>query len=377
MAMNLRDVFNAAIEAVGGESALRRHLGAMEFNAPVYLLAVGKAASDMTRGALPAIGEHLVAGLVLTKYDHLSDDLLRDARLSCHESAHPVPDQASLAAGDKMIDFVAGVPADATLVVLISGGASALVEKLPAQMTLDDLGHVSAGRVIQLVISDVPGDRLQDVGSGPLAAAAETGVSMPDLPDWIVQLQAQVPGMPAPGDPVFDLIESEVVASSRHALEAAEKFARDNGATVHPVSGDLHHDVHDNVAQIAAVLRNDSSPPGLYIWAGESTLELPANPGRGGRNQHLAALLAKEIRGLDIRALCCATDGTDGPTADAGGYVDGQTMARMQAAGIDLDDYLARADCGNALEKAGALFTTGPTGTNVMDLVIAEKAGST
>ena len=102
-------------------------------------------------------------------------------------------------------------------------------------------------------------------------------------------------------------------------------------------------------------------------------MNLPANPGRGGRNQHLAALLAERISGHDINLLCCATDGTDGPTADAGGYVNGETAKQAAAAGYDLNDSLERADAGNWLENIGALVTTGPTGTNVMDLVIAQK----
>lgn len=405
--MKLLNIFNAAIEAVGGSAAVRRELLQRQSSgqlASVYLVAIGKAASEMTEGAVSVLGESLQQGLVLTKYDHVSDVLSNNAKVQCHESAHPVPDDASLQAGDLLSEFVTTVPADAMLLVLLSGGASSLVEQLPPGMTLEKLAEVnqyllstglditemnsvrrslsclkggrlgtmiSTQRVLQLAISDVPGDRWQDIGSG-LLALSDPATRMPDMPAWITELQQQVPAMPSAADTLAH-IESHIIASSALAKSTAQDRARELGDVVHEVSGDLHNDVNTNAKQISAVLLSNDSPPGIYIWAGESTVKLPGNPGRGGRNQHLAALLAREIHGREISILCCATDGTDGPTADAGGYVNGDTLNDAVAVGYDLDKSIEQADTGNLLERLGALVTTGPTGTNVMDLVIAEK----
>ena len=406
--MKLLDIFNAAIEAVGGEAAVRRELlhrkTAGQLGAPVYLVAIGKAASEMTEGALAVLGESLQQGLVLTKYDHVSDTLRNNPDLQCHESAHPVPDAASLQSGTLLTEFVTSIPSDAMLLVLLSGGASSLVEQLPPGMTLAKLAKVnqyllSTGlditqmnsvrrslscikggrlgamivnrRVLQLAISDVPGDRWQDIGSGPFALA-DAVASMPEMPAWITELQQQVPAMPGSADALSG-IESQIIASSDLAKSTAQNRARELGEIVYEVSGDLHNDVGINAEQISQLLLDGNSTPGMYIWAGESTVKLPDNPGRGGRNQHLAALLAREISGHEINILCCATDGTDGPTVDAGGYVNGETLKQTMALGLNFDRMIERADSGNMLEQVGGLVTTGPTGTNVMDLVIAEK----
>lgn len=402
--MKLLNIFNAAINAVAGTAAVQKELSQRQFSAPVYLVAFGKAASEMTEGAIEALGSNLHQGLVLTKYDHLSKAVQAHPKLVCHESAHPVPDAASLQAGELLSDFVSSVPSNACLLVLLSGGASSLVEQLPSDMTLENLSDLSsfllssglditamnsvrrslscikggrlvhtvnAGSVLQLAISDVPGDRWQDIGSGPLALS-DPAAAMPELPAWIKSLQDKVPDMPD-SDAVFAHVESKIVASSELAKNTAMDFARSEGMIVHTVSSDLHNDVVFNARQIADVLLADDCLPGIYIWAGESTVTLPDNAGRGGRNQHLAALLAEKISGHELEILCCATDGTDGPTADAGGIVTGKTVAQATAAGLSISDSIARADCGNVLEQLGALVTTGPTGTNVMDLVIAEK----
>lgn len=405
--MKLLNIFNAAIDAVGGKAAVQNELSQRQFMSPVYLVALGKAASEMTEGAIAALGDNLQQGLVLTKYDHLNAVLQSHPRLVCHESAHPVPDAASLQAGELLCDFVSSVPPNDCLLVLMSGGASSLAEQLPSGMTLENLSDLSAfllssglditamnsvrrslscikggrlvhkvtaGSVLQLAISDVPGDRMQDIGSGPLALS-DPATRMPELPAWIRELQEKVPDMPG-SDSAFAHIESKIVASSELAKNTAINFAVAQGMTVQPVTGDLHNDVVFNAIQIADVLLADDALPGIYIWAGESTVNLPDDAGRGGRNQHLAALLAEKISGCNLEILCCATDGTDGPTADAGGYVTGETVTRATAAGLNISDSIARADSGNVLEQLGALVTTGPTGTNVMDLVIAEKSAA-
>ena len=149
-------------------------------------------------------------------------------------------------------------------------------------------------------------------------------------------------------------------------------MATEQGFPVSCFANDLSHDV-DNVCQsILACL--DHGQPGVYIWGGESTVRLPEAPGRGGRNQHLALLLAQALAGrTDVGVLVAATDGSDGETDAAGAIVDGATIARGQAAGLNVEDSIRQADSGHFLAASGDLFATGPTGTNVMDLVIALK----
>jgi len=136
-------------------------------------------------------------------------------------------------------------------------------------------------------------------------------------------------------------------------------------------NGSLHGDVDEIADQIADVLIGDKRR-GLRVWGGETHLVLPPKPGRGGRNQHLALAVAKRIKGeKNLAVLCCGTDGSDGPTKDAGGMVNGSTIANGAELGLDANDYLNRADSGSYLAAVNALVTTGPTGTNVMDLAIA------
>ena len=198
----------AGVEAVGGRQTVRRALADIDCGPAVRVAALGKAASAMALGARESLGDTLRSGLVLTKYAHLEPDLVADARFVCRESAHPVPDEASLEAGEALVDFVRAVADDEHLLVLVSGGASALVEQLVDGMTLEDLrqrtdalladgaaigeinrvrrsvsaikgggmlAHLGECRVTQLLISDVPGDRPGDIGSGPFVADAADG----------------------------------------------------------------------------------------------------------------------------------------------------------------------------------------------------------
>lgn len=217
------------------------------------------------------------------------------------------------------------------------------------------------------MISDVPGDDPAIIGSGLLGPA---GNHLPDgLPPWLAQLTRQQAACP-PGVAGEPVIEQHIVASNRDACEAAAEQARQQGlsAWIHPP---LFMPVEEAVDQIAGVLRE--APAGIHIWGGEPTLTLPEHPGRGGRNQHLALSLAVALEGeSSMTVLCGASDGSDGPGEDAGALIDGTTVNDVDYPG-GAAQALARADSGGFLDEAGALLSTGPTGTNVMDLVIALK----
>jgi len=404
----LEAVFGQALDSVAGDAAVLSALQQQQFGERVHVLAIGKAADSMVNGALAGLNGKISRALVVTKYGHAGELIREDPRIIVHESAHPVPDQASLDAGRQVMDFLSTVPDNDELLVLLSGGASALLEVLPDGMALEDLSRLtdyllgsgmditqmnqvrrsvscvkggrlaqclSGGRVRQYLISDVPGNRLQDIGSGPLAESSDSEelIKALALPEWIEEFRRWVPAVPGPEQIKLAAIDSRVVASAEIAKQAAVDSAKALGFVVHESKGHLHNEVSDNAEMIAKTLLDPSSQQGIYVWVGESTLVLPGNPGRGGRNQHLAALLIPRIAGHNITVLCGATDGTDGPTSDAGAVVDGQTQAAGIALGLDLNHHLNTADSGNYLEQVGALLTTGPTGTNVMDMVIALK----
>jgi hydroxypyruvate reductase len=396
----LLDLYAAALARVEGRAAVRNFLAGRAAS-PCHVIAIGKAASAMALGAQDALGDRIGAMLVITKPGHVDAGLARSAVV--FESGHPTPDLASLAAGDALLDFLAAAPADEPLLFLISGGTSALVEVLPEGVSLDDLAalnhwmlgagleiatinrlrgrmslikqgrlarHLAGKPALVLLISDVPGDDATVIGSGLLAAPASTAV--PQVPEWLQSALSHGVEAPAQGDPVFANIETHVLATNGDARHAVVERAAALGL---PVQRDeaLHRDVRAAAQWIASTAVGGS--PGLYVWGGENTVHLPAVPGRGGRCQQLALEFATRIAGrADITLLAAGTDGSDGPGEDAGAIVDGGTVARGEAEAFDARDALLRADAGSFLEASGDLVSTGPTGTNVMDLVLVLKS---
>ena len=417
----LMTIFRAAVDAVSGELAVLSALNAepVEPSLPVYLLAVGKAADAMVAGVVKALPKAPVKGLMITKEAHASENVMGLTWLRVIESSHPVPNESSLLAGRACIDFVKSVPTHSQLLVLMSGGTSSLVESLIDGLTLKDVQRLNetliAGglpidamnrvrktvssikggklssqlppevRVRQLVISDVPGDKLSDIGSGLLAMPepgdfAHPGDLIDALPvklddNLVACVNAYGVRPPEPTADVWQQIKSTVAGSSHIAQEAAACAAKALNVPVIQSSGSLHGDVNVIAERIAQTLVNDTRL-GVYIWGGETHLVLPEKPGRGGRNQHLALAVALRIAGEEnLSVLCCGTDGSDGPTADAGGLVTGESIGNGSSQGLLADDYLQAADAGSYLAAVNALVTTGPTGTNVMDLVVAVRSG--
>lgn len=355
-------IWNAGVEAVGGYAATKAVLGDIE--KPDQILAVGKPAASMALAALEHFGT--VPTLVVTKDDHAGD--LPD-HVRVIEASHPVPDARSLEGGRALRETVEGLSTDAHLLLLVSGGASSLAEDLVPGKTLDDLAqlnkqllsqglditamnaqrrklsrikgggllsHFTGRKATVLAISDVPGDDLNVIGSG-------IGV-LPVTRDFEATAQ--------------------IVASNAHARAAAARQAEAEGARVIANEEALHDDYQAVATALGPRLRD--MPTGVMVLGGEPTVVLPETPGRGGRNQALALALAKEIAGAKgLTVIVGGTDGTDGPTQAAGGIVDGTTW------GDDAEQALRDADSGSFLEKARALLVTGPTGTNVMDLLVA------
>jgi glycerate 2-kinase len=402
----LLTLYAAALEAVEGRNCVRHYLKNHKLAAePMVLLAMGKAAVAMAAGACDVLGDRIVNGLVVTKEGHAETPLPPCLRVV--EAAHPVPDERCLKAGQMVIELVRQLPHDAQLLVLTSGGASALVEALPVGMGLAELAELNrwlvgsglsiiemnrirqsvsclkggklAGllrgqQVMNLLISDVPGDDPAFIASGPFYPAPPPREMPRALPAWIVSMQQQAAAtLTGPASPQ-QVVPHHIVASNRHACEAALEAAQQHGWPAQYHAQLLEADAEEVAVTLVKAL--DDLPAGIHIWGGETTVVLPSQPGRGGRNQHLALTAAREFAGRnDCWLLAAGTDGTDGPTPDAGALVDGGTQQRGEGEGLSLTQCLSQADAGTFLEASGDLVHTGPTGTNVMDLVLAYKAG--
>ncbi len=359
-----KDIWRAGVAAVDGYRATLEATQAIE--APDQILAVGKAAGAMARAAVERFGP--VPTLVVTKDGH-GHDLPK--HIVVIEAAHPVPDARSLKGGQALRETVEAMKPNSKLLLLVSGGASSLAEDLVAGTTLDDLealnqrllsegldigamnterrklSRIKGGGLLSaflgksvtvLAISDVPGDDLGVIGSG-------IG-SLPEEPEFSAH--------------------TAIIASNAHARDAAAFAAENSGIKVLGNEEAMHDDYLSVAAKLGDRLRN--MPKGAMVFGGEPTVVLPDAPGRGGRNQALALALAREIAGQsDLTVIVGGTDGTDGPTDAAGAIVTGDTWSDKAQA------YLDNADSGSFLDKAGALLVTGPTGTNVMDLIVAIK----
>lgn len=394
----LSDLFYFALNAVDGRSVVEQQLQRLPVEGNVAIVAIGKAAVAMISGAKNQLNEQIQSALIITKAGHADKTLA----WPCIEAGHPVPDRQSLEAGTRLLEFISNIPKETTFLALISGGASALVEVLPENMDLEllqkinkwliasgltihdmnrirqavslikggkALDYLAKNEMKQFLISDVRMDDAGIIGSG-LFVADHQNNSLPDIPDWL-QKYIQTPQLATKVS-----VESHIIASNEMACQAIIEHAKKANYTVTYHGQTLYGDVFELAESLARELIN--AKPGLHIWGGEPTLVLPEKPGRGGRNQSLALALAcilENKKGITI--LVGATDGSDGSTDDAGAIIDGLTLQRgtihLGANRRHAKDYLAAADAGTFLAKAGDLISTGATGTNVMDIVIALK----
>jgi hydroxypyruvate reductase len=376
----LLDLFRSALESVDGRLCVRNALGAPGPR-PVWAAAVGKAASAMLVGAHEALGAVLTRSLVITKDGHVSPQCFGLPNVEVLESSHPMPDERSLAAGERLLQWVDEIPADTDVLFLVSGGASSLVEALVPGATFSQLTALNArGLASGMTIVELNAQRAQlsQIKGGRLAARVSAKLSgsgtaralfISDVPGHDPAVIGS--GLMGPGGE-GDRIERTIVASIDHAMERVIAEAYKCGlapwrdSRIFEGSADrlavrFSHELHMSVNQ-------------LCVWGGESTVTLPENPGRGGRNQHLALAAARIIAGHEnLLLLVAGTDGTDGVTSDAGALVDGETCSRVALSEMDVQESLKRADSGTALAAAGDLIYTGPTGTNVGDIVIGLK----
>lgn len=386
----------------------------------VLVVGAGKAGAPMTAALVERLPDAIAGGLVVVPRGHADRPAIGPVRLV--EAAHPVPDAAGAAAAAAILDLAQRTHEDDLLVCLLSGGASALLPAPPPPLALEDLRAVTdlllrsraaiaeinavrrhlslvqGGRlaaasrapVVALVLSDVAGDPLHDIGSGPTAADPTT---FADARDVLVRhglwaavppavrmyfeagLSGHVPETLKPGDPRLSRASSHVVASGRHAARAAADAARRSGLTADVLATRVDGEAREFGRLLAALARGlgdgDAGRPlpACWVLSGETTVALGEAAGRGGRNQEAALAAAIALAGRPgVLVACLGTDGTDGNTDAAGALVDGATLAR--AGDRDPHAALAAHDSHPFLAAAGALLRTGPTLTNVGDLAL-------
>jgi len=407
----LASLFDAAVAAADPHKALAAYLPERPKGRTV-VIGAGKGAAQLA-AAFEDLWQAPVEGVVVTRYGYGCPT--RHIRVM--EAAHPVPDEAGLVAANAVFDAVAGLGPDDLVVALICGGGSALLAAPAKGLTLDDevalnevllasgapIGAMNAirkqvsrikggrlaeaalpARMVSLIVSDVPGDDPAQVASGPTvpdkvgrataqAALRDYGIT---LPERIARYLDEVPeDAPNPDDARFSRHEVHIIASAARSLEAAAQVAQAAGVGAvilsDAIEGEAREVARMHAAMAREVARRDRpfAAPVVMLSGGETTVTIRDKAGRGGRNTEFLLALAMQIDSFDgITALAADTDGIDGSEDNAGAFADGQTVARMRAAGIDPAMMLAGHDAWRAFDAVDQLFVTGPTGTNVNDL---------
>lgn len=426
-----RSIFLAGVDAVNPENAVKKHLrlknsqltvGDIKYDLNqfenIFVIGAGKASAAMAQALEELLGERLTSGLVNTKYGHGLP--LRKIQLS--ESAHPVPDESGFLGAQRIVNLLKRTKEKDLVIFLISGGGSALLpypaeglsleDKQEVTRTLLEVGadiheinalrkHLSAvkgGRLarfafpsplISLILSDVIGDDLDSIASGPTVPDQSTfddclcildKYNLRDrVPPVIVEImekgaRGEIEESPKPGDPVFEQTQNIIVGSNIQAVEAARNKANKLGYNTLILSTFIDGETKDVAGVHAAVAReilssgNPIVRPACVISGGETTVTIKGK-GLGGRNQEFALAAAVDITGLqDVVVLSAGTDGTDGPTDAAGAIVDGTTIGRAEKKGMKAEFFLRDNDSYHFFQSLGDLIITGPTYTNVMDL---------
>ena len=396
------NIINAAINAVLPDEAVKRALSGKEFSGKVILVATGKAAWQMAKAAEDYLGDKIDKGVVVTKYDHVKGDI---NRCVCIEAGHPVPDENSFKGTQEAIDAVSNLSANDTVLFLISGGGSALFEKplIPGEELQDitnqllacgadiveintvrkRLSAVKGGKfakicepaqVYAIVLSDILGDPLDMIASGPACPDTSTcedankiiakyNIRLSDKAKELMNLETPKQ---------LDNVTTQINGSVRQLCSAVEKECVKYGYEPVMLTDQLCCQAKEAGSFLASIAKThiNSGRKMAFIAGGETVVNLTGH-GKGGRNQEIALAASSAISGLsNVAVFSVGSDGTDGPTDAAGGYVDSDTHMELKKLGIDEYEVLKENDAYHALEKVGGLIKTGPTGTNVNDVAV-------
>jgi len=396
-------IVTGAIRAVQPDEAVARALAGKTFPGRVLLAAAGKAAWQMAKAAYECLGDRIEKGVVVTKYGHVKGPI---ANFDCREAGHPVPDENSFTGTQAVLDMVSGLKEEDTVLFLLSGGGSALFEKpLVSGEELRDitnqllacgadivemntirkrLSGVKGGRFAQacapaqvfcVVLSDILGDPLDMIASGPACADSSTCQQAENIVQkYNLKLSERAKELLAVETPkALDNVTALVTGSVRELCAAAEGICRELGYTPILLTDQLCCQAKEAGSFLASILKtHKGTGENLAFLAGGETVVHLTGSGLGGRNQELALAAAEGIDGLEGAAVfSVGSDGTDGPTDAAGGYADYQTARALRAQGLEIYKVLQDNDAYHALQKVGGLIVTGPTGTNVNDVAVA------
>jgi len=426
----VQTLFTTALAAVEPGAALAPHLERVRQQylsggfRRLLVAGFGKAGIPMALAAEEHLGDLISGGLIIVP--HTSIVPLRTVEphiIEVATAAHPHPDSAGVAAGRRIMELARGCDAATLLLLLVSGGGSALCVVPAEGITLEEkqatarllmaagadihelntvrkhLSAVKGGQlarlahpagIVSLLISDVPGDRVDVIASGPAVADPSTfgdALAVLERRGLLEQVPAVVRNRleqgrggaaaetPKPGDPLFERVSTTIAVCNRHALEAAGASSRGLGLETHIADGLVTGEARKAGQRLAgeALRCYGELVPGsrVCLLSGGETTVTVRGQGRGGRSQELALSFAEAIAGQPgITLLAAGTDGIDGPTDAAGAIVDGGTVPLARQAGFDTAASLAANDAYPLLERCGALLKTGPTGTNVMDMQI-------
>ncbi len=396
-----------SIREVQPDSAVIRALKETTLNGKIKLVAAGKAAWQMAKAASNYLGERLEQGIVITKYGHVRGEL---PRIRCCEAGHPVPDEGSFDAARKALALTENLTKDDTVLFLLSGGGSALFELplIPAEELQDvtrqllacgadiveintlrkRLSAVKGGRfaqhcapakVFSIILSDILGDPPDMIASGPTCPDSSTCAdAMEIVRRYDLSLREETKQLLMVETPkALANARWMITGSVRELCDAAARSCRKLGYEPFFLTDRLCCQAREAGSVMASILRTHAGDgKKLAFLAGGETVVRLTGSGKGGRNQELALAAAEGISGLSNAALfSVGSDGTDGPTDAAGGFVDGATRQRLLEEGIHIDQVLLNNDAYHALQRTGGLIFTGPTGTNVNDVTVGLVEG--
>ena len=396
-------IVSASIQAVQPDEAVSRALQGQKFSGRVVLVAAGKAAWQMAKAAYGCLDDRIDSGVVVTKYNHVMGPI---ANFICCEAGHPFPDENSFAGTQKALDLVANLCPEDTVLFLLSGGGSALFEKplIPGSVLQDITGQLLAcgadiveintirkrlsavkggrfaqwcapAKVFSIVLSDILGDPLDMIASGPAAPDTSTCADAIAIAEkYQLRLTKEARKLLSQETPKeVHNVTTKITGSVRELCAAAAKVCRELGYEPVMLTDQLCCQAREAGSFLASVLKAHAadSKKMAFIAGGETVVQLTGR-GKGGRNQELALAAAAGIAGIPGAAVfSVGSDGTDGPTDAAGGYADYETAAELSAQGIEIYPVLQNNDAYHALQKTDGLIFTGPTGTNVNDVAVA------
>ena len=396
-----------SIREVQPDSAVIRALKETTLTGKIKLVAAGKAAWQMAKAASNYLGERLEQGIVITKYGHVRGEL---PRIRCCEAGHPVPDEGSFDAARKALALTENLTKDDTVLFLLSGGGSALFELplIPAEALQDvtrqllacgadiveintlrkRLSAVKGGRfaqhcapakVFSIILSDILGDPPDMIASGPTCPDSSTCAdAMEIVRRYDLSLREETKQLLMVETPkALANARWMIPGSVRELCDAAARSCRKLGYEPFFLTDRLCCQAREAGSVMASILRTHAGDgKKLAFLAGGETVVRLTGSGKGGRNQELALAAAEGISGLSNAALfSVGSDGTDGPTDAAGGFVDGATRQRLLEEGIHIDQVLLNNDAYHALQRTDGLIFTGPTGTNVNDVTVGLVEG--